>query len=98
MSANAVEELAQQVPPDDFQSLEEKIYRTIEQLKAAREAKTAAERAAARLREQLEQRDEQINAMRNELVALRRDREEVRTRIEKILKQIEALTSGESEA
>ncbi len=99
MSLNAVEELAQQVPSDDdFQSLEEKIYRTIEQLKAAREAKTTAERAAARLREQIEQRDEQITALRNELVSLRRDREEVRTRIEKILKQIEALTSADSEA
>jgi chromosome segregation ATPase len=98
MSLNAVEELAQPIPADDFQSLEDKIYRTIEQLKTAREAKIAAERAAARLREQVAERDEQISAMRNELVALRRDREEVRTRIEKILKQIEALTSSESES
>ncbi len=98
MSFNAVEELAQQVPTDDFQSLEDKIYRTIEQLKAAREAKAAAERTATRLREQLEQRDQEVASMRTELVSLRRDREEVRTRIEKILKQIEALTSGESEA
>jgi chromosome segregation ATPase len=98
MSLNAVEELAQQAPADDFQSLEDKIYRTIEQLKAAREAKTAAERTAARLREQVEQRDHEIASMRNEMLALRRDREEVRTRIEKILKQIEALTSADSEA
>ena len=95
MSVKAVEELSQ-IPTDDFQTLEEKIYRTIELLKAAREAKTAAERTAARLREQLQDRDEQLESLRTDVVSLRREREEVRTRIEKMLKQIDALTSGES--
>jgi len=96
MSVKAAEELAPTVPADDFHALEEKIYRTIEQLKAAREAKGAAERTAGRLREQLEERQEQIESLRAEAVALRRDREEVRTRVEKMLKQIDALTSAES--
>ena len=51
MPSNAVEVAT--VSPADFQSLEEKVLRTIELLKVAREAKATAERAAARLREQL---------------------------------------------
>jgi len=96
MPAKAVEEMPAPMPADDFHALEEKIYRTIELLKEAREAKAAAERTAARLREQLEGRDDQTQALRAEVVALRREREEVRTRVEKMLQQIEALTQEES--
>lgn len=95
MPANAVE-TATVASNSDFQSLEEKILRTIELLKVAREAKATAERAAARLREQLNERDEEVDAIRAELVALRREREEVRTRVEKMLGQIESLTAEES--
>lgn len=93
MPSNAVETAA--VSPADFQSLEEKILRTIELLKVERAAKTTAERAAARLREQLTERDEEFEALRGELVALRKEREEVRTRVEKMLGQIESLTAEE---
>ena len=95
MPANAVE-TATLASNSDFQSLEEKILRTIELLKVAREAKATAERAAARLREQLNERDEEVDTIRAELVALRREREEVRTRVEKMLGQIESLTAEES--
>jgi len=98
MSAHAVEEIALQDSTDDFHALEEKIYRTIEQLKAAREAKTAAERTIERLRQQVSERDEQIQSMRGDMVSLRKERQEVRTRVEKMLKQIDALNSAESEA
>jgi hypothetical protein len=92
MSANAVE-----IAPStaDFKSLEEKILRTIEMLKSAREAKAVAERDVARLREQLNEREEEIESTRHELVSLRREREEVRTRVEKMLGQIESLTEEE---
>ena len=95
MSAKAMEDLTAVVPTDDFHALEQKIYRTIELLKEAREAKAAAERTAARLREQLQSHDDQTQALRSEVVTLRREREEVRTRIEKMLKQIETLTQQE---
>lgn len=75
----------------DFKSLEEKVLRTIELLKSAREGKAAAERDATRLREQLNEREEEVETMRQELVGFRREREEVRTRVEKMLGQIEAL-------
>lgn len=89
MSANAVE-----VAPStaDFKSLEEKILRTIELLKSAREAKAVAERDATRLREQLNEREEELETTRQELVSLRREREEVRGRVEKMLSHIESLS------
>ena len=92
MTANAVE-----VAPStaDFKSLEEKILRTIELLKSAREAKAVAERDAARLREELNEREEELDTMRQEMVAWRREREEVRTRVEKMLGQIESLALEE---
>ena len=43
---------------DDFQALEEKVYRTIDLYKASRQAQSAAERDAQRLRQQLEEREE----------------------------------------
>ena len=79
----------------DFHSLEEKVLKTIELLKVERAAKATAEKAAARLREQLTEREEEVDSMRAELVSLRKEREEVRTRVEKMLDQIETLTAEE---
>ena len=92
MPANAVE-----VSPSsaDFKSLEEKILRTIELLKSAREARAVAERDIQRLREQLNEREEEVETMRQELVGLRREREDVRSRVEKMLEQIEVLAGEE---
>ena len=93
MTANAVE-----IAPTtaDFKSLEEKILRTIELLKSARDAKAVAERDATRLRKELNDREEELDTMRQELVGLRRERDEVRTRVEKMLGQIESLALEES--
>jgi chromosome segregation ATPase len=98
MSLKAVRELSPEVSSDDFHSLEEKVYRTIELLKAAREAKAAAERDASRLREQLELREEEIESLRGEMIGLRKEREEVRGRVEKMLRQIDELTAEDSGA
>ncbi len=91
MSVRMLEEVPGQVPADDFQALEEKVYRTIEMYKAAREARTTAERDAKRLREQLEEREEEIESMRREMVRLRKEREEVKSRVEKMLQQIDTI-------
>jgi len=92
MSLRAVEELSTQVPADDFQALEEKVYRTIDLYKSAREARATAERDAKRLREQLEEREEEVESLRREMVALRKEREEIRARVEKMLAQIDDMT------
>jgi septal ring factor EnvC (AmiA/AmiB activator) len=92
VSAKTVEEVSAEVPAEDFQALEEKVYRTIELYKAAKEARATAERDAKRLREQLEEREEENESLRRELVQLRKDREDIRGRVEKMLDQMESLT------
>jgi uncharacterized protein YigA (DUF484 family) len=88
MSAKA---LSAEVPSDEFSVLEEKVYRTIELYKNAREARSVAERDVQRVRQQLEEREEEVEQLKREAVALKREREEVRTRVENMLRQIEAL-------
>ncbi|HEX3822727.1 MAG TPA: hypothetical protein VHW45_20515 [Candidatus Sulfotelmatobacter sp.] len=91
MASNAV---SHQVPADDFQALEEKVYRTIEMYKAARQAQATAERDAQRLRQQVEDRDEELTRLRREAVQLRKEREDIRGRVEKMLAQIESLAEA----
>ena len=92
MSVKTVEEVSAEVPAEDFQALEEKVYRTIELYKSAKEARATAERDLQRLREQLEEREEENESMRRELVQLRKDREDIRARVEKMLSQMDTLT------
>lgn len=94
MALNAVEHVAEQVPADDFQALEDKIYRTIEMYKAARQARTTAERDAQRLRQQMEDREEELVKLRREAVQLKKEREEIRGRVEKMLQQIESIAEA----
>jgi predicted nucleic acid-binding Zn-ribbon protein len=94
MALNAVEQVSEQVPADDFQALEEKVYRTIEMFKTAREAQVNAERDAQRLRQQLEYREEELVRLRRETVQLKKEREDIRSRVEKMLAQIESLAQA----
>jgi sugar-specific transcriptional regulator TrmB len=96
MSVKTVEEVSAEVPAEDFQALEEKVYRTIDLYKAAKEARATAERDAKRLREQLEEREEENERMRRELVQLRKDREDIRGRVEKMLSQMDTLTQEQA--
>jgi chromosome segregation ATPase len=98
MSVKAPELSSTTISADEFHALEEKVYRTIELLKTAREGKAAAERDASRLRQQLEDREEEVETIRTQMVGLRKEREDVRGRVEKMLKQIDLLTESESEA
>ena len=94
MALNAVEQVADQVPADDFQALEDKVYRTIEMYKAARQAQAVAERDAQRLRQQMEDREEELVRLRREAVQLKKEREEIRGRVEKMLQQIESIAEA----
>jgi len=91
MALDTLEQVTEKVPVDDFQALEEKIYRTIEMYKAARQSQAVAERDTQRVRQQLEERDEQLVTLRREAVQLRKEREEIRGRVEKMLEQIESI-------
>jgi hypothetical protein len=94
MALNAIEQVAEQVPADDFQALEDKIYRTIEMFKAARQAQAAAERDAQRVRQQMQDREEELIMLRRETVRLKKEREEIRGRVEKMLQQIESIAEA----
>jgi chromosome segregation ATPase len=94
MALNAVESVAEQVPSDDFEALEQKIYRTIEMYKAARQAQAVAERDSQRLRQQLQDRDEELATLRRESVQLKKEREDIRGRVEKMLEQIESIAEA----
>jgi len=94
MASKAVEPVAEQVPADDFQTLEEKVYRTIEMYKAARQAQATAERDGQRLRQQMEEREEELIRLRRETVQLKKEREDIRSRVEKMLAQIESLAEA----
>jgi predicted nucleic acid-binding Zn-ribbon protein len=96
MPVREAEEVSTQVPAEDFQALEEKVYRTIELYKAAKEARATAERDVKRLREQLEQREEENEGLRRELVRLRKDREDIRGRVEKMLGQMDNLAQEQA--
>jgi len=96
MPVNLAQEVSAQVPADDFQVLEQKVYRTIELYKAAREGRAAVERDVQRLREQLEQREEEVETLRREMIQLRREREEIRSRVEKMLQQIDSLAEEQA--
>ena len=94
MASNVVEHVADQVPADDFQALEEKVYRTIEMYKAARQGQATAERDVQRLRQQMEDREEELVRLRRETVQLKKEREDIRGRVEKMLAQIESLAEA----
>lgn len=94
MASNAVEHVTDQVPGDDFQALEEKVYRTIEMFKAARQAQAHAERDVQRLRQQMEDREEELVRLRREAVQLKKEREDIRGRVEKMLAQIESMAEA----
>ncbi len=97
MSVKAMREAEpqSQMSDDDFHALEEKVYRAIELLKAARQARNDAEREAARLREQMRTHTGETESLRRELIELRREREQIKVRVEKMLNQVDSLT-GES--
>ena len=97
MSSKAGPELTFDGADSEFISLEEKIYRTIELLKHAREGKASAERDVSRLREQLESREEELDTLKAEVIALKKEREEVRGRVEKMLTDMDALLAEEKE-
>jgi uncharacterized coiled-coil DUF342 family protein len=96
MALKAVEEVSAEVPADDFQALEDKVYRTIELYKSSREARATTEREVQRLRMQLKEREEEVDSLRRETVQLRKDREEVRSRVEKMLRQIDTVSEEQA--
>jgi uncharacterized protein involved in exopolysaccharide biosynthesis len=91
MASMAEGQLAFEGTTSDFHLLEEKIYRTIELLKAARTQKAAAEAELASMRDLLDAQAAETEALRKELQSLQQERCEVRSRVEKLLGQVDAI-------
>jgi gamma-glutamyl:cysteine ligase YbdK (ATP-grasp superfamily) len=91
MASTAEGRLAFEGSSTDFQSLEEKVYRTIELLKDARSQKAAAELELATLREMLEAQSAETESIRQQLQLMQQERTEVRNRVEKLLGDVDAI-------
>jgi chromosome segregation ATPase len=91
MASMAEGQLAFEGTASDFQSLEEKIYRTIELLKAARAQKAAAELELVTMREMLDSQAAETEALRKQLEGLQQERNEVRSRVEKLLGEVDLI-------
>jgi chromosome segregation ATPase len=91
MASAAEIHLAVQGSSTELQSLEDKVYRTIELLKEARSQKASAELELASLRESLEAQAGESEALRQQLQALQQERVEVRTRVERLLADVDAI-------
>jgi len=91
MASMAEGQLAFENSTGDFHLLEEKIYRTIELLKAARVQKAAAEQELATVRDLLDAQAAETEAVRGQLQALQQERAEVRSRVEKLLGDVDAI-------
>jgi len=86
------------VSADDFDALEDRIYRAVELVKQGRQqgATTEArisdfEARAVRAEAQLQAQALVLEQLENEVQMLREEREQVRQRMERVLKQLDAL-------
>lgn len=84
-------QLAFEGTTSDFHALEEKIYRAIELLKAARAEKAVAEANLAETRDLLDVQTAETEAVRKQLQALQQERAEVRSRVERLLGDVDAI-------
>ena len=92
MATQAQEQQIGLMPASDgFLALEEKVFRTIEMYKTARQARLQAEREAQQLREQMILRDAEVESLRRDLSNLHQERNQVRIRVEKMLQQMDTL-------
>jgi chromosome segregation ATPase len=86
------------VSANDFDALEERIYRAVELVKNGRQAGASAESRlaewesrAVRAEAQLQAQQLVVEQLESELRVLRGEREEVRQRMERVLKQLDVL-------
>jgi hypothetical protein len=73
---------------DEFQALEQKVFRAVEIVKSEREARAAAEAEVARLKAQLA---EHSSATESQVAVLSRERDLIRQRVESMIAQIDEL-------
>jgi Tfp pilus assembly protein PilO len=76
---------------DEFQALEQRVMRTVELIRAEREARAAAESENVALKELLDTASAENVQLTTELSALKNEREHVKGRVDAMLKQLDEL-------
>lgn len=76
---------------DEFQALEQRVLRTVELIKAEREARASAEAEVAAMKELLDVSSAENSQLTVELNALKQEREQVKGRVDAMLKQLDEL-------
>ncbi len=76
---------------DEFQALEQRVMRTVELIRAEREARATAEAEIAALKELLDTASAENVQLTTELSALKNEREQVKGRVDAMLKQLDEL-------
>ena len=76
---------------DEFQALEQRVMRTVEMIRAEREARATAESEVVALKELLDTASAENVELTQELRALKNEREHVKGRVDAMLKQLDEL-------
>jgi uncharacterized coiled-coil DUF342 family protein len=76
---------------DEFQALEQRVMRTVELIRAEREARATAEAELTALKELLDHASNENSALISELSNLKSEREHVKSRVDAMLKQLDDL-------
>jgi chromosome segregation ATPase len=82
---------------DSLQKLEEKLIRALELFRQTQAEKRALLQEIEKLRTDSKERWKRAEALERELLAVRREREDIRARIERLMRQIDVLTTSDSE-
>ena len=76
---------------DEFQALEQRVMRTVELIRAEREARANAEAEVAAMKELLDVASSENSQLTVELAGLKQEREQVKGRVDAMLKQLDDL-------
>ncbi len=76
---------------DEFQALEQRVLRTVEIIKAEREARATAESEVTALKELLDTASAENSQLTIELNSLKSERQQVKGRVDAMLKQLDEL-------
>jgi uncharacterized protein involved in exopolysaccharide biosynthesis len=92
MSTLALHDAELPIAADDFNALEQRVLRTVELVKAERQARATAEQNATTLQQLLDEQSTELSRTQDHVQTLEKERETVRQRVERLLKQLDEIT------
>ena len=91
MSTLALQDAQLPIAADDFNALEQRVLRTVELLKAERQARAAAEQNGATLQQLLDEQSTELSRTQDQVRTLEKERDHVRQRVERLFKQLDEI-------